>query len=58
MEDNKEIKVKGFKINNPLLIAIACHDYGFDLTGCELDPEYYAKGIERVKNHISQTKLF
>ena len=21
MEDNKEIKVKGFKINNPLLIA-------------------------------------
>jgi len=20
-------------------IAIACHDYGFDLTGCELDPE-------------------
>ena len=39
-------------------IAIACHDYGFDLTGCELDPEYYAKGIERAKNHISQTKSF
>ena len=39
-------------------IAIACHDYGFELTGCELDPEYYEKGIERVKNHIAQLKLF
>jgi site-specific DNA-methyltransferase (adenine-specific) len=39
-------------------IAIACHDYGFDLTGCELDPEYYAKGIERVQRHVSQQKLF
>jgi len=39
-------------------IAIACHDYGFELTGCELDPEYYAKGIERVQNHIKQLKLF
>jgi len=39
-------------------IAIACHDYGFELTGCELDPEYYEKGIQRVKNHVSQQKLF
>jgi len=39
-------------------IAIACHDYGFELDGCELDPEYYAKGIERVQNHIKQLKLF
>ena len=39
-------------------IAIACHDYGFDLTGCELDPEYYAKGIERVQRHVNQLKLF
>jgi len=39
-------------------IAIACHDYGFELTGCELDPEYYEKGIKRVQNHISQYKLF
>jgi site-specific DNA-methyltransferase (adenine-specific) len=38
-------------------IAIACHDYGFDLTGCELDPEYYAKGIERVQRHVNQLKL-
>lgn len=39
-------------------IAIACHDYGFELVGCELDEEYYKKGIERVKNHVSQQKLF
>jgi len=39
-------------------IAIACHDYGFDLTACELDTEYYEKAIERIKNHVSQLKLF
>lgn len=39
-------------------IAIACHDYGFELTGCELDEEYYKKGIERIKNHVAQQKLF
>jgi len=39
-------------------IAIACHDYGFKLVGAELDKEYYDKGIERVKNHVSQQKLF
>ena len=39
-------------------IAIACHDYGFELTACELDAEYYDKAIERIKNHVSQQKLF
>jgi site-specific DNA-methyltransferase (adenine-specific) len=39
-------------------IAIACHDYGFELDGTELDTEYYEKGIQRVKSHISQLKLF
>lgn len=39
-------------------IAIACHDYGFDLTACELDKEYYDKAIQRIKNHVSQLKLF
>lgn len=39
-------------------IAIACHDYGFDLTACELDKEYYDKAIERIQNHIAQQKLF
>lgn len=39
-------------------IAIACHDYGFDLTACELDAEYYEKAIQRIKNHTNQQKLF
>ena len=39
-------------------IAIAAHDYGFELTACELDKEYYDKAIERIKNHTNQTKLF
>jgi site-specific DNA-methyltransferase (adenine-specific) len=38
-------------------IAIACHDYKFDLTCCELDVDYYNKAVERIKNHISQIKL-
>ena len=39
-------------------IAIACHDYGFELTACELDSEYYEKAIQRIKNHTNQTNLF
>jgi site-specific DNA-methyltransferase (adenine-specific) len=39
-------------------IAIACHDYGFELTACELDKEYYDASVKRIKNHISQQKLF
>jgi site-specific DNA-methyltransferase (adenine-specific) len=39
-------------------IAIACHDYGFELTACELDKEYYDKAIERISNHVAQQKLF
>lgn len=39
-------------------IAIACHDYDFDLTGCELDTEYYEQGKKRVQNHVMQLKMF
>ena len=39
-------------------IAIACHDYGFELTACELYKEYYDASVKRIKNHISQQKLF
>ena len=39
-------------------IAIACHDYGFELTACELDAEYYEKAKERIQNHIKQLTLF
>lgn len=39
-------------------IAIACHDMGFDLVGCELDKDYYDAACKRIKNHQLQTKLF
>jgi site-specific DNA-methyltransferase (adenine-specific) len=39
-------------------IAIACHDYGFDLTACELDKEYFDKAMTRINNHVAQQKLF
>lgn len=39
-------------------IAIACHDYKFELTACELDKEYFDKAVERIKNHVGQQKLF
>lgn len=39
-------------------IAISCHDMGFELTGCELDKDYYEQGIARVKKHCSQLSLF
>ena len=39
-------------------IAIACHDYGFELTACELDKEYYDKAIQRITNHTNQQNLF
>ena len=38
-------------------IAIACHDYGFDLTACELDKEYFDKAIQRIQNHTNQQTL-
>ena len=38
-------------------IAIACHDLGYELTGIELDPEYYAKSVERIKQHQRQLTI-
>ena len=38
-------------------IAIAAHDYGYELTCCELDVDYYNKAVERIKNHVAQMRL-
>ena len=35
-------------------IAIACWDAGFDLTGYELDADYYAAAVARVEKHKAQ----
>ena len=39
-------------------IAIACHDYKYDLTGYEIDEDYYNAAVKRYKAHAAQTKLF
>ena len=39
-------------------IAIACHDYGYDLTACELDKEYFEAAMKRIAAHTAQTKMF
>ena len=39
-------------------IAIACDNLGYDLTGYELDKEYYDNAIKRIKNHQAQTRIF
>jgi site-specific DNA-methyltransferase (adenine-specific) len=39
-------------------IAIACHNLGFDLTGCELDTEYYEAACKRLKRHQAQLTMF
>jgi site-specific DNA-methyltransferase (adenine-specific) len=38
--------------------AIAAHYSGVHLTGCELDPDYFAAGIARVKAETAQLTLF
>jgi len=38
-------------------IAIACHDYGFDLTACELDEEYFNAAMKRLNDHRTQLKI-
>lgn len=37
---------------------IACHDMGYEFTGCELDPDYWAAQEARFKKHCSQGELF
>jgi site-specific DNA-methyltransferase (adenine-specific) len=39
-------------------IAIACHDYKYELTACELDKNYFLKAKERIINHVAQQSLF
>ncbi len=39
-------------------IAIACYYMGFDLTGSELDEDYYKAMIERIDKETAQQELF
>ena len=38
-------------------IAIACHNLGFDLVGCELDTDYFNAAQKRLKQHQSQLRI-
>ena len=38
-------------------IAIACHNLGFDLTGYEIDKEYFEAAQKRIKEHQSQLRI-
>jgi len=39
-------------------IAVACHNRGFDLTGFEIDKEYFDNAKERLRVHQSQLTMF
>jgi len=39
-------------------IALACHNRGFDLTGFEIDKEYFDNAAERLRVHQSQLTMF
>jgi len=39
-------------------IALACWDLGFDLTGYELDEDYFKAASERLDKHTAQGQLF
>lgn len=38
-------------------IAIACHNLGFDLVGCELDTDYFNAAKKRFEQHQSQLRI-
>ena len=39
-------------------MALACHNFNFDLTACELDTEYYNAAMKRLKQHQQQLTMF
>lgn len=53
---------KGDKIldthGGSMSIAIACHDYDFELDICELDKDYFNEATMRLKRHVAQQRLF
>ena len=52
----------GYKILDTHLgsgsIAIACHNLGFDLTGYEIDKEYFEAAKKRIEQHKQQGRLW
>ena len=38
--------------------AIACNNLGYELVGCELDPDYYQAACKRVEQATKQIRMF
>ena len=38
-------------------IALACEEYGYDLTACEIDKEYFDGAVQRLKDFRTQPRL-
>ncbi len=57
-----EYAIKGFKILDTGFgsgtMILACHDYGYDLTACEIDKDYFDAAVKRFEQHKAQLKLF
>ena len=53
---------EGYKILDTHLgsgsLAIACHNLGYDLTGYEIDKEYFEAAQKRINIHKQQKRLF
>jgi len=39
-------------------IALACEEYGYDLTACEIDKEYFEAASKRLSDYRVQMRLF
>lgn len=39
-------------------ISIACHNLGYDLTGYEIDNDYYEAAKKRIEQHKQQIRMF
>lgn len=55
---NRCLPAGGGRVIEPFLgsgtSAIACYDMGFDLTGYEIDKDYYEAAVKRLENHKKQ----
>lgn len=55
-------RIKSGSVLDPFLGSgssrIACHDFGLDFVGYELDSEYYAKQEQRYQDHILTPPMF
>ncbi len=47
-----------WKVRSKTYAGIAAHYFGAHLTACEIDADYYAAAMARIKRETAQTTLF